>query len=97
MSSCSFSLSFPLFSFIGFSVYSLSPASGMSLRHVLMLYHNRLKLAVYRSLGVRFEADGLDGEVRKTIVKKPQDEAKMVVRNDGCSQYFYTDHTWQCL
>ena len=64
-----------------------------------MLTHvrGRLKLAVYRSLGVKFEADVLGGEVSKTIIKKPQDEAHMVVHNDSGSQYSYTDYTWRCL
>jgi kinetochore protein Spc24 len=66
-------------------------------KHVLTSIH-RLKLKLYRTLGIDVEADPTTGEYNKAVIRNAQKGDVHVVNIDPkFSRHFYTNYFWRTL
>jgi kinetochore protein Spc24 len=60
--------------------------------------HNRLKLKLYRTLGIDVEADPTTGEYNKAVIRNAAKGDVHVVNIDPkFSRHFYTNYFWRTL
>ena len=79
----------------------MSPNQPCHIQHVIHVDANtyfRLKLKLYRTLGIDVEADPTTGEYNKAVIRNAAKGDVHVVNIDPkFSRHFYTNYFWRTL
>lgn len=62
-----------------------------------LIYQNRLRLKIYRSLGIDLESDNAGSYTKAVIRNNQKGDVHVVNMDPKFSRYFYANYFWQTM